>query len=137
IGKGDQAAGHRRDEDDRGENADELPHGECDTRGRRLTISETIRLETVEFHESGDTGPTSRPPDRNVHVAGPFISRDSMATHVGEVYARMRGHGPRGSVELERVLGDTGATHSMVERTIGERRGIVSEHRTRWAVLGG
>ncbi|HYU06093.1 MAG TPA: retroviral-like aspartic protease family protein [Thermoplasmata archaeon] len=60
-----------------------------------------------------------------------------MATHVGEVYARMRVHGPRGSLELERVLVDTGATHSMVERRIADRLGIPAERRTRFAVVGG
>src|SRR5437899_2353668 len=60
-----------------------------------------------------------------------------MATHVGEVYARVRVHGPRGSVELERVLVDTGATHSMVDRTIADRLGIPPERHTRFAVVGG
>ena len=60
-----------------------------------------------------------------------------MRTRVGEVYTRVRAHGPRGSVELERVLVDTGAIHSMLERSVADRLGIQPEKRTRFEVVGG
>ena len=60
-----------------------------------------------------------------------------MTRRVGEVHTRVRVHGPRGSVELERVLVDTGAIHSMVERSIADRLGIAARRRTRFAVVGG
>ena len=56
---------------------------------------------------------------------------------VGEVYTRVRVHGARGSAELERVLVDTGAIHSMIERAIADRLAISPEKRTRFAVIGG
>jgi len=60
-----------------------------------------------------------------------------MARRVGEVYTRVLVRGPRGSVELERVLVDTGATHSMIDRKIADRLGIAPRRRTRFAVVGG
>jgi len=65
------------------------------------------------------------------------MSRNAMARHVGEVYASVRVNGPRGTVELERVLVDTGAIHSMIDRAIADRLGIAAERRTRFAVVGG
>lgn len=60
-----------------------------------------------------------------------------MRTRVGEVYARVRVHGSRSSIELERVLVDTGATHSMITRGIADSLGIQPERTTRFAVIGG
>jgi len=60
-----------------------------------------------------------------------------MSPHVGDVYTRVRVHGPRGSVELEGVLVDTGAIHSMINRAIPDNLGIQTERRTRFAVVGG
>ena len=60
-----------------------------------------------------------------------------MATVVGEVYARLRVHGPRGSVELERVLVDTSAIHSMIDRVLAEGLGIRPEGRGRFVIVGG
>ncbi len=40
-------------------------------------------------------------------------------------------------MELERVLIDTGAVHSMIDRAIADRLGIPAERRTRCAVVGG
>lgn len=65
------------------------------------------------------------------------MPRHSIAKPVGEVVARVRVHGPHGSVELERVLVDTGATHTMVDRAITDRIGIPPERRTRVTVVGG
>jgi len=65
------------------------------------------------------------------------MSKNTMASRVGEVYTRVRVHGPRGSFELEQVLVDTGAIHSMIDRGVADRLGITSERRTRVAVVGG
>jgi predicted aspartyl protease len=65
------------------------------------------------------------------------MSKNAMSTPMGEVYTPVRVHGPHGSVELERVLVDTGAIHSMIDRTIADRLGITTERRTRFAVVGG
>ena len=46
-------------------------------------------------------------------------------------------HGPRGSVELPRVLVDTGATHSVIERSLAERLGIEPEARGTFDIVGG
>ena len=62
---------------------------------------------------------------------------DSMTRRVGKVYTRVRVEGPRGSVELDRVLVDTGATHSMIERGIADDLGIQPERRMQFAVVGG
>ncbi len=56
---------------------------------------------------------------------------------VGEVEVRLRLHGPRGSVELERVLVDTCAIHSMVERGLADELGIRPEARGRFDIIGG
>jgi len=60
-----------------------------------------------------------------------------MSPHVGDVYTRVRVHGPRDSGELEGVLVDTRAIHSVINRAIADNLGIQPERRTRFAVVGG
>ncbi|MBI4416906.1 MAG: hypothetical protein HY557_07985 [Euryarchaeota archaeon] len=52
-----------------------------------------------------------------------------MDPNVGEVFVTLKVHGPRRSIELERVLVDTGAIHSMIEKSIADHLGIQPEAR--------
>lgn len=56
---------------------------------------------------------------------------------MGEVYVRVRVHGLSGSRVLERVLVDTGAIHSMLERRLADDLGIRPEAHGRFAIIGG
>lgn len=60
-----------------------------------------------------------------------------MVAAMGEVYAHLKVHGPLGTEEVERVLIDTGATHSMVDRALADRLGIEPEATMKFVVVGG
>ncbi len=56
---------------------------------------------------------------------------------MGEVLVRVKVSGPNGSAELDDVLVDTGAIHSMLERALADRLGIRPEVQTRFRIVGG
>jgi len=60
-----------------------------------------------------------------------------MRGKVGEVFVTMKVHGPSGSEEIQHVLVDTGAIHSVIEQTLAERLGIRPEARGLFNIVGG
>ncbi len=60
-----------------------------------------------------------------------------MTPQMGEVLVTMKVNGPSGSIELEGVLVDTGAIHSMIERSVAEQLGIRPEAKGLFGIIGG
>lgn len=60
-----------------------------------------------------------------------------MPRTVGEVFTALKVTGPGGSAELERVLVDTGAMHSVIERSLADRLGIEPEGSAVFDTIGG
>lgn len=60
-----------------------------------------------------------------------------MPRSVGEEYTALKVTGPSGSVELERILVDTGAMHSMIARSLADRLGIEPEGSAVVDLIGG
>ncbi len=60
-----------------------------------------------------------------------------MTPPVGEVFVRIKIHGPLGSASLEQVLVDTGAIHTMLDQVLAADLGIRPEGRGEFTIIGG
>ena len=60
-----------------------------------------------------------------------------MPDHMGEVLVRVKVSGPSGTAELEDVLVDSGALHSMITRSVADSLGIRPEAHIRFRIVGG